>query len=107
LRKRKDIGRLISYDMHKKEWWMVMKKLLEECTVAEVLDHWPETISVFLKNKMDCVGCSMSQFETLAEAAQIYHLSLDRFLQDLRTAIQEKSGRLDESSQNIAPTLPE
>ena len=56
--------------------------------VADVLKHWPQTISVFQKYKMGCVGCVMAPFETLAEVAVIYHLSLLDFLEDLRIAIQ-------------------
>lgn len=42
--------------------------------VKEILDQWPETIKLFLKYRMACVGCSMSAFDTLAEALEIYNL---------------------------------
>ncbi len=55
-----------------------------EQEVREVLEQYPQVIPVFLRHHMSCVGCSMSAFETLSSAAQIYHLSLDDFLTELR-----------------------
>lgn len=60
-----------------------------EAIVAEVLKQWPQTIPVFMKYQTSCVGCSMSAFETLGEAARNYKLPLTQFLNDLRQAIQD------------------
>lgn len=84
---------------------MENQTLHENSVVSEVLDRWPETIPVFLRHKMDCVGCSMSPFETLAEAAKIYHLSLETFVQDLENAIQEKLQPNSEPYQVIRPPV--
>ena len=54
--------------------------------VADVLKRWPQTVPVFQKYRMGCVGCAMAPFETLAEAAAIYQLSLPHFLEDLQIA---------------------
>ena len=82
---------------------MEIQTVHENLVVAEVLDRWPETIPVFLKYKMDCVGCSMSAFETLSEAAQIYHLPLELFVQDLQNVIQEKLQANNQGAQAITP----
>lgn len=58
-----------------------------ELTVAETLERWPQTIPVFLRRRMACVGCAITPFETLAEAAAIYSLELDGFLQELQDAV--------------------
>ena len=63
---------------------------LGEWTVAEVLERWPQTIPVFLRHKMACVGCAMAPFETLAEVAVIYRLDVSRFLEELQARIQSK-----------------
>ena len=66
-----------------------MQDLLNpELHIDEVLRRWPQAIPVFTKYRMGCVGCTMAAFETLGSAAQIYHLQLERFLEDLRQAIQ-------------------
>lgn len=59
-------------------------------TVEEVLNRWPQTVPVFIKYQTSCVGCSMSKFETLEDAAQIYNLKLAAFLYDLKQAAENK-----------------
>lgn len=59
--------------------------------IADVLDRWPETIPVFLKYKLDCVGCDMALFDTLADAIRIYQLPRQQFLDDLQQAIRDPS----------------
>lgn len=61
-------------------------------TVAEVLDRWPQTIPVFLRHRMACVGCAMAPFETLADVAAIYGLQLSRFRSELQRTIQPMEG---------------
>ena len=58
-----------------------------DTTVADMLRDWPQTISVFLMYHMDCPGCSMSSFERLSDAAQIYNVPVDQFFQNLSKAI--------------------
>jgi hybrid cluster-associated redox disulfide protein len=58
-------------------------------TIAALLREWPETIPVFLGHRMACVGCSMSSFETVRGAAEIYRLQFEGFYSELETVIRE------------------
>lgn len=62
-----------------------------ESTVSEVLSQWPETISVFSRHHMACIGCTMSPYETISGAARIYKLTLQDFIQDLQVEIESAS----------------
>ncbi len=55
-------------------------------SVASILKSYPQTIPVFLRHHMSCVGCSMNAFETLGDACSIYGLDLVHFLAELRQA---------------------
>jgi hybrid cluster-associated redox disulfide protein len=66
---------------------MESEMLSPNLIVADLLKTWPETIPVFIKYRMACVGCSMSPFETLKDAAGIYRLPYQQFLDDLQGAI--------------------
>ncbi len=57
--------------------------------IAVLLARWPQTIPVFLKRHMACVGCHMSAFETVADAAQIYGFHPDGLLAELRAAVSQ------------------
>ena len=63
-------------------------QLAIDLTVAEVMERWPETIPIFFRYRMACVGCPIATFETLAEAAMIYGLDVDCFLNELRQTIR-------------------
>ena len=62
-----------------------------------MLERWPQTIPVFLRHRMACIGCAMAPFETLADVAAIYSLPLSRFLNELQQTIQPMEGRRYES----------
>lgn len=66
-------------------------QLMASLTVAEVMKRWPQTIPVFLRYRMACVGCAVAPFETLAEVAVIYGLDLSRFLNELEQIIDHSN----------------
>lgn len=41
--------------------------LILDLTVADVIDKWPQTIPVFMKYRLGCLGCAMAPFDTLAD----------------------------------------
>lgn len=57
--------------------------------VADVLRDWPETVSVFLKRRLGCVGCDLSVFDTIADVARIYSFDANAFLEELKAASRD------------------
>lgn len=55
-------------------------------TVDEVLENWPETAQVFVRNHTECIGCYAVRFCTLADVARDYALDLETLLKELRSA---------------------
>lgn len=60
--------------------------LSADLSVGGFLRACPAGAGVFLAHRMACVGCPLAEFETLADAAREYHLSLDDFLAELAGA---------------------
>ncbi|GAA6198403.1 DUF1858 domain-containing protein [Pseudophaeobacter sp.] len=54
--------------------------------LADLMTKWPQTIPVFVRHKMLCVGCLVSPFHTIADACAEYHLDEEVFLAELITA---------------------
>lgn len=73
-------------------------RLSADLIVSDVLDRWPQTIPVFNRRHMACVGCSMGPFETLADVAAIYAIDLNLFLAELEAAIVPLTQSLQEES---------
>jgi hybrid cluster-associated redox disulfide protein len=67
--------------------------------VADLLKSWPQTIPIFIRHRLYCVGCGMSTFDTLSEVVSNYHLPELTFFAELRQAIE-----LDiENQESIVP----
>ena len=57
-----------------------------DLTLADLMAQWPQTIPVFLRHRMLCVGCLVGPFHTVEDACAEYHLEEDAFLQELKLA---------------------
>ncbi|HZW04752.1 MAG TPA: DUF1858 domain-containing protein [Anaerolineaceae bacterium] len=66
---------------------MTPSSISPETNLKALFTRWPATIPVFLHHRMNCVGCSMSVFDTLQEAADNYGLPVSPFLAELQAAI--------------------
>ena len=58
-----------------------------EMPLSELMTHWPQTIPVFLRHKMLCVGCLVGPFHTVVDACAEYHLDQDEFMAELNAAV--------------------
>jgi hybrid cluster-associated redox disulfide protein len=62
-------------------------------SVASFLRETPAGARVFLAHRMACVGCSLAEFDTLADAAREYRLPLAAFLRELGRAARAAPSR--------------
>jgi hybrid cluster-associated redox disulfide protein len=46
----------------------------KDISVMDIMDNWPETLSVFMKYRMLCIGCSIAPFHTIKEACDEHQL---------------------------------
>lgn len=82
MRKRKEGAFLFYYTVS-------MEPILDaNWTADQVMKTYPETVSVFLALKTDCVGCYLERFCSLEDVAASYELSLEVLLEKLRASIQ-------------------
>lgn len=58
-----------------------------DMNVEDLIDRFPAVASVFVRRRMQCVGCSMARFETVAEVCRIYRQPLETMLADLQEAL--------------------
>ena len=54
--------------------------------LADLMTQWPQTIPVFVRHKMLCVGCLISPFHTVTDACEEYGLDEQVFLTELMRA---------------------
>lgn len=73
---------------------MSASSIQADAIIGVMIDAHPETIPVFIRRRMNCAGCVMAPFMTIAEAASNYGVDIDEFIADLRgvaTTVAERS----------------
>lgn len=54
--------------------------------LSEMMSRWPQTIAVFNRHRMLCVGCLISPFHTIVDACAEYGLDEEVFVAELMEA---------------------
>ena len=63
--------------------------ITKDMGLVEVLRRFPQTLPVFSKYGIHCIGCSMSAFETIEQGAQAHGINVKKFVEDLNKAAGE------------------
>jgi hybrid cluster-associated redox disulfide protein len=56
--------------------------------LGALMTQWPDTIPVFMRHKMLCVGCLVNPFHTVIDACAEYGLDVDAFYAELAESIK-------------------
>jgi quercetin dioxygenase-like cupin family protein len=73
--------------------------------VSAVLDSWPQTVTVFVRYRVDCAGCSMAPFCSLEDVVRYYHITKEQFLFELELE-RHKMDKPYSLIPNLAGALP-
>ena len=68
---------------------MTENKITEDMNIREVIDKYPQTVSVFAKYNMGCIGCIAASFESLKDIAAVHGTDVKAFVKDLNEAIEQ------------------
>jgi len=63
------------------------REILGEMPVEDVMSRWPATAEVFNAHALACVGCALSPFCTVRDAATAYDLPSHQLTDDLLAVI--------------------
>ena len=67
---------------------MVDNKINEDMNIKEVIDKYPETLGVFAKYNMGCIGCIVASFEKIKDIAGVHGIDVKSFVKDLNSAVK-------------------
>jgi len=67
---------------------MADNKITEDMNIKEVIDKYPETIDVFAKYNMGCIGCIAASFEKIKDIAGVHGVDVESFVNDLNSAVK-------------------
>lgn len=58
--------------------------------IEEIVTQYPETMMVFMKHGLHCVGCHVSAFESIEEGAMAHGIDADALVDDLNRVISSR-----------------
>ena len=64
-------------------------KITREMTIQEIIEHYPEVLSVFINHGLHCIGCPLAQGETVEQAAKAHKVHFGELLEDLNKAVKK------------------
>jgi len=67
------------------------KKINKKMSFSEILEKNPEVVGILLEHGMHCIGCPMSQMETLEEGAVAHGLNPDKLVDEINTTLLKKA----------------
>ena len=80
---------------------MTEKAITKEMPIGDVVRDHPETIAVFMKNGLHCIGCAVAAFESIAEGAAAHGIEIDPLVDQLNEAVAaEGSGGSEAAGQS-------
>jgi hybrid cluster-associated redox disulfide protein len=62
-------------------------RITKDMTIEEVVQQFPETVQVFSRNGVVCVGCSAAQYDNIEQGAVLHGLDADQLVQELNACI--------------------
>ena len=60
--------------------------ITKEMTIGEVVRQFPQTVEVFNRYGMGCLGCPATQFENVEQGAIVHGIDVEQLVKDLNEA---------------------
>ena len=62
--------------------------ITKEMRIQEIVAEHPETVRIFFKHGLMCVGCAAARFESLAQGAMAHGIDVDALVADLNANLE-------------------
>ena len=66
-----------------------MGKVTKEMGIMEIVQNHPESVEIFQKYGMGCIGCAAARFENLEAGARVHGFDPDAMVADINALIGE------------------
>ena len=64
--------------------------LTKEMTIQEVVSKYPNSVKIFIKHGMPCVGCMAARYENIEQGANAHGIDIAKLMEDLNKSVGEK-----------------
>ena len=67
-----------------------MAKVTKEMNIMEIVQQYPQSIEVFQKYGLGCIGCAAARFENLEAGAKVHGYDPEAMVADINALIDEE-----------------
>lgn len=67
-----------------------MAKVTKDMSIIDIVQNHPETLEVFAKYGMGCIGCAAARFENLEAGAKVHGFDADSMVAEINALIGEQ-----------------
>lgn len=67
-----------------------MAKITKDMGIMEIVQNHPETVEVFQKFGMGCIGCAAAHFENLEAGAKVHGIDIDAMVDAMNKLVGEE-----------------
>jgi len=64
-------------------------KVTKEMNILEIVQNYPESLAVFQKYGLGCVGCAAARFENLEAGAKVHGFDPDQMVEEINALINQ------------------
>lgn len=64
-------------------------KITKDMKLGQVISKNPETIEVFMKHGLHCIGCHVASYESIEQGALAHGIDVKKLLDDLNNAVKK------------------
>lgn len=64
--------------------------ITKDMTIEKVVTEYPESMMVFMRHGLHCVGCHVSAFESIEEGAMAHGINVDALVADLNKVVSAR-----------------
>lgn len=63
--------------------------IAKEMSIIEIVNKYPQTVEVFQRYGMGCIGCMAARFENVEQGALAHGIDIDSLIKDLNSVVEK------------------
>ena len=66
----------------------MMSKVTKEMSIIEIVQQHPESLEIFAKYGMGCIGCAAARFENLEAGARVHGINPEAMVKEINDLVE-------------------
>ena len=62
-------------------------KITKEMSIIDIVQNYPQSLEVFAKYGLGCIGCAAARFENLEAGAKVHGVDPDKMVEEINALI--------------------